>query len=786
MWPSLPSVIADEGARTPAATLFAQAAELEERRWQHQFVPEPPAEGTTARGLMACALTLAEAGGHTHRLPRLLELLERMHDTDEASTGYGNFWWYWRDGAVTDRNSVEFVMQTATRLWVRHARNLDPDVATTLRRIMVLGAEGCLRHRVPAWYTNIAILNASNLIALGDILDDADIAEAGCRRLKDLCLWTWKHGVTEYVSPTYYAVNLDGLRWIVARARHDEPRRQAEALLELMATDIGANWWPPAQRLAGAHSRSYDYLRGIGGLDQRLALAGWTDLQVAPGRHHVDALCDDWSLPATAFQLAGQLPRRVRQRWGEEPAAVRTALLLPDVTLSTASAYYGSQDVPLAVDLPGDRTAVRCYFIADGRGDPYGMKRYATGRAGHMKALHLAYSWAAAQRGPDVVGLVTYRPEDLDNPERTSLASHFVFRREHQGLWVGGSQVAGSPGLAANPVRVVVAPGQPVVIRYGTAAVGIRVLLAQRRDGSPADVAIVDDAPGYGAMRLTVEHDAEPGAAESAAAAFWVRVGSGLGDEAAFSRWHEAFVTAETKVQVAQSELTSDPPEWERQFDLRVPGQEGLVAVETVVSTRGITHIALEPAPTDAILEIDGRPVGRPLLADLQPVREYTQRVQTVNVLPVPPDDPLWFEAESGLCFGGMEIGYDEDASGGAYVGSTVDRYQTARFGSVRWLLDVPESGRYWLWGRVLAPDQQTDSFFVQMLGPEGTILPRTDWHTRTAPQWTWRQLDAHPGHKPLPLDLPAATAELIFHVREAGTKIDQLMLTRDPNFRPE
>jgi hypothetical protein len=101
-------------------------------------------------------------------------------------------------------------------------------------------------------------------------------------------------------------------------------------------------------------------------------------------------------------------------------------------------------------------------------------------------------------------------------------------------------------------------------------------------------------------------------------------------------------------------------------------------------------------------------------------------------------------------------------------------------------LLDVPEAGRYWLWGRVLAPDQQTDSFYVQMLGPEDAILPRTDWHTRTASVWIWRQLDVHPGHKPLALDLPAGMVELIFRVREAGTKIDQLILTRDPDFRPE
>ena len=72
------------------------------------------------------------------------------------------------------------------------------------------------------------------------------------------------------------------------------------------------------------------------------------------------------------------------------------------------------------------------------------------------------------------------------------------------------------------------------------------------------------------------------------------------------------------------------------------------------------------------------------------------------------------------------------------------------------------------------------------MLGPENAILPRTDWHTRTAPRWIWRQLDVHPGHKPLALDLPAATVALIFRVREAGAKVDQLMLTRDADFRPE
>ncbi len=760
-----------------AGELFAEVAARDDWRWQRRFRLEPPHERTTARNLMAYALTLAAAGVHTERLPRLMELLERMQNRDAGNPYYGNFWWYWRDGAVTDRNSAEFVMQTATRLWVRHHEQLDSEVAAALERLMRFGAESCLRYRVPAWYTNIAILNASNLIALGEVLDDAETAEAGYRRLEDLCLWTWKYGITEYVSPTYYAVNLDGLRWIAARAGRDEPRRQAEALLELLAADIGANWWPPAERLAGAHSRSYNYLRGVGGLDERLALAGWLDLQVQLTAHHADTLCDDGSLPVSAWEAAWRLPRRVRQRWGEGPAEARSALLLSDIALSTASAYYGREDVPMAVDLPGDRTTVRCYFIADGRDDPYGTRRFAAGRAGHMKAQHLDCFWAAAQRGPDALALAAYRAEDLDCPERTGLTSHFVFRRAHDGIWIGGRAVALEPLGTYEPARVEVAPGEAVVVRYGTAAVGVRVLAALRRDGGPAAVAMVDDANPYGAMRLSVEHESEPGEAESAAAAFWVRVGGSLSDDAAFARWHEAFLSAEPEVHVAPP----DPPQTALRFDLRVPGEEGPVAVRGVAGARGIGHVTLEPPPTAAILEIDRRPVGRPLLADLRPIREYAKAVEEAEALQVPPDEPLLFEAQSGVCVGGMKVGFDERASGGAYVGSTVDHYQTARFGTARWRLEVPRAGRYWLWGRVLAPDSQTDSFYVQVMGPEGAILPRTDWHTRVAPDWTWRRFEAHPGREPIALDLPAGTVELIFRVREPGTKVDRLMLASCP-----
>ena len=617
-WYAWPVAYGGEETDALRTRLFAEARKRTERCWERYIGLDPPHDDTSARAVMSYALILAQANAHLERLPRLMELTEHMQQDDPESPDHGNLWWYWRDGEVTDPNSVEFVMQTATRLWTRHRTELEPTVVSSLHRVMTLGAQGCMQHQVPVWYTNIAILNASNLIALGEILEDPAVAEEGYRRLKDICLWTWKYGITEYVSPTYYAVNLDGLRWIAARADRAEGRRQAESMLNLLATDIGASWWPPAQRVAGAHSRSYDYLHGTGELDKRIALAGWTNETVRVGVHHADTLGDDWSLPAAARQLASRFPRRVRQRWGEGLTQTRSAYLLPDIALSIASAYYGRQDVPLAVDLPGDPSTVRCYFIADGRDDPYGAKRYATGQAGHRKALHLPYFWAGAQRGPDALGLVVYREEDLNEPERTGLKSHFVFRRNHDGLFVGDRQVTfGDEGRRQAPVL----PGETVVVRYAAAAVGIRVLFARRRDGWAASTAVVDDGNSHGALRLSVDHDAIHDQGEQAAACFWVRIGSGLADDAAFARWRREFTAAQPHVHVTHKvpmERAQNELRWLRHFAIRAPGVEGPVGIDFSESLAGMYRVrTLDPSPTDAILEIDGQPVGRQILADL-------------------------------------------------------------------------------------------------------------------------------------------------------------------------
>ena len=532
-----------------------------------------------------------------------------------------------------------------------------PDTATgslnlrgsALREIMEYGIEGCLRHIVPASYTNIAILNAGNLIALGEMLERPDAAEEGYRRLEALCLWTWCFGTSEYNSPTYTAVDIDGLDFIFRFAARQEGRSQAEALLRLFWTDVAANWFPASGRLAGSQSRSYDYLSGAGTLNHLLRYQGWieetavhrvTDLQRP-------ALCQ-WQPPADLTAIRDGFPRTVRQSWGPQLVQSRTHAVYADVSLSTSGAAYGTTDMPLTVDLPGQSSAPRCYFIADGREDPYGRQKYETSSARHLKALHLQPFWAAAQRSGDAVSVAVYRPQDLAADEVTNCQSHFVIHRGYSSLHVAGRRM-GTVETAA------IAIGEPIVLRYGTAALGIRVLWTRSQDGTPGEVRLIDDRR-HSVMRLTMEHRREQTSAMPGAA-LWVRVGTSLNNESMFTQWRNEFESLEpVTIQTTDERIR-----------IEVPGVDGLVSV-AAAAPFGQGDVTLTPEPSTGVLEIDGQERGRPLLEHLECIQRHEERIRSAGLIDVPASAGVYWEAESGLVFPGMSIGRDQQASRGQFI----------------------------------------------------------------------------------------------------------------------
>jgi hypothetical protein len=385
-----------------------------------------------------------------------------------------------------------------------------------------------------------------------------------------------------------------------------------------------------------------------------------------------------------------------------------------------------------------------------------------------MKALHLRPFWAAAQRERDALGVVIYRPKDLAADVVQNCQSHFVLRRDHDGLFVDGERTnaAGASAIASVPA------GSAVVVRYGSAAVGIRVPWTRSQDGSPSDVRLFDDQR-YGAMRLTIDHHRAP-APVQAGAALWVRVATGLENDQQFHDWRAAFESAEPICVQATDESVQ----------IEIPGHGGSVRV-SAAQPFGAGQICLAPQPSTGTLEIDGKELGRPLLEPLECIRQHLQRAQASGTVRVPPDAGIYWEAESGLIFPGMDEGKDENASGGRYLWHRPQDTWGRNTSTAAWTLSVAEAGRYYLWGRVLAPDPETDSFYISIRTDTRTLLPRSEWHTRSSPDWRWTPVTLNRAKEPAVFDVPEGSCRIQLTAREAGTKIDRLFLTRSPNEVP-
>ncbi len=344
------------GAEVAIEPLRVEALRRGEALWK-RVAESDPLPGQSSRQLVGYALTLCESRQHAERLERLLTLTARMQDRDPASRTWGNLRWYWRDAAVTDGNAVEFCMQDALVMWIRHRDWMPADARRTLEELLRLGAEGCLRHRVATSYTNIALLNAGNLIVVGEQFQRLDAAAEGGRRLDAVCLWTAALGTHEFCSPTYYGINLSGLLLIATGAKGARQQEQAHALLELLWSDIAANWIAGAERLGGTQSRSYDYLRGAGALDWHLWRQGWLTSSRPGSAERLEPLGGEWNPSPRVLALRERFPRLVRQSWGALPSESRTHQIWRDASLSCSGASYGSQDMLLTVDLPGPRAA---------------------------------------------------------------------------------------------------------------------------------------------------------------------------------------------------------------------------------------------------------------------------------------------------------------------------------------------------------------------------------------------------------------------------------------------
>ncbi len=194
----------------------------------------------------------------------------------------------------------------------------------------------------------------------------------------------------------------------------------------------------------------------------------------------------------------------------------------------------------------------------------------------------------------------------------------------------------------------------------------------------------------------------------------------------------------------------------------------------------------MEPPPTKVVLELDGDDLGKRILQAVEPVKTVLAERAQLQFVPVPAGQTVTWEAEAGAVQPGMARGKDAMASGGTYVWMPGESGgEGSGGGSVYWQLRLAEAGEYFLWGRVLSPTPEDDSFFVTVAAGRQRLVSQAAWHLGTHRQWTWTRFSPDASRPEASLQLPAGGVTLQLDAREDGTKIDRLFLSPGKGKRP-
>lgn len=567
-----------------------------ERQWlaikepQHRF-------GT--REFFSFALEATAANWRPECVEVALSHAATKQDRDPKSKTFGNFAWYWEDKLPDDRNCVEFCMQKGILLWILFQDRLTPEAKSLLSDIIKFSIEGIKRHRVSPSYSNIYIKKTWNCIAIGEYAGEPQLANEGYEMFQTWLKHTRTNGICEYLSPTYYAVDMENLGLISRYSKNPIIREKARLAIQYMWREVAANWFKPAERLGGAHSRDYDYLFGRGGLDDWVIRAGWSNYR-KPSDTFFSSAC--WVAPDENLrnEILENYPRMVRQRWGSAPYQTASQWLGKKIAIGTAgAAYLDAMDKTFVVLFEGSNLPT-CSFLMDARLDPYGKKRYTTG-GGHLKAHHIFPFLASVQRENEALLLASARSGSpafqRSGTNLTCWLSHWVIPSEIP-LYIGDSE---KPVQFNNSIKLPF-PDTPVFLKKGDAAVGFRFIYGTTPDNNTAQVEIVDDGKEFGARRITCIHSLAPPNGRATVATF-VRVAEDL-DEIKFKEFRKQFSAAKANIIRNNNVL-----------DVSVDGlvSKLRLAVDLERESR-LTIDGAEQLDKNALLTVNAKEIGAPLL----------------------------------------------------------------------------------------------------------------------------------------------------------------------------
>ncbi len=256
-----------------------------------------------------------------------------------------------------DPNWRQFVGTTFSLILSDLAEGLDDALVDRMESAIRSAVDGEPEGRVPAWYSNIALMKAWLEVEHGTRGGRPEVVAAGEALAEEVVRLFDRHGAfDEFNSPTYYGIDLFALRLWRTRSSSERLRAWGARLEGALWEDVARFHHAGLDNLAGPWSRSY-------GMDMRayagaLGLWVWTALGRAaapfpdldrPFGHNHDlflgaavALLGADIPPATATELrAFSGPRLIRRVIADEPPRVATAWLEATAMLGAESSGDG-------------------------------------------------------------------------------------------------------------------------------------------------------------------------------------------------------------------------------------------------------------------------------------------------------------------------------------------------------------------------------------------------------------------------------------------------------------
>ena len=270
----------------------------------------------------AYALLLTGGLEDRKRAERIIGLVLSRQDIRSTQPTYGYFPPYfeddWTGTAAIDANYTQFVgsgIGYILDLDRKQGNVLPQDLRLQMEKAFRLVVLATMRRDVDPAYTNIALLSAA-VGAAGDKLLGIPGARDFALSKLHWILARAQPGTTlaEYLSPTYYGVDLQAAYEIRNFAASPEVTDAANRLIDFLWTDIAASYHAPTFQLAGPHSRSYglDMTKYAAGLKYFLFLA-------LNGKYPLLDVETDHDWDSGVLPIIADLPVEVRPEFRQTP-----------------------------------------------------------------------------------------------------------------------------------------------------------------------------------------------------------------------------------------------------------------------------------------------------------------------------------------------------------------------------------------------------------------------------------------------------------------------------------